>query len=509
MRKAIKRALVSVYDKDRIIEVGKALSEKGIEIISTGSTAMTLAAAGIKVIEVSNYTNTSEILDGRVKTLHPKLHSGILADQNNPEHLAAIKSLGIEPFDLIIINLYPFLETISSGATDQESIEHIDIGGPALLRGAAKNYSSVAVISNPNQYDELIVALNQGGFTLTERKKLATESFRTTAEYDIAIANWLGAGNEIPDWLANVWKLNEHLRYGENPHQRAAFYKSKFSTGVAIEQLHGKTMSFNNYIDADAAWRAVQDQHEPAAVIIKHTNPCGIAVAKNVSGAFEKAYACDPTSAYGAVVAVNQKVDSELINKLADKFIEVLVAPDYEQSALKTLMEKPQIRILKANLDKLEVLQIRQITGGLLLQEVDYVDAPGDNPENWQQVSGEKVSPELIEDLKFAWRAVRAIKSNGILLAKNGASVGIGMGQVNRVDAAKLAVIRAGNRASGSVAASDAYFPFADGLEILITVGISAIVQPGGSIRDEEVIAAAKSKNIPMFFTGVRHFAHA
>ena len=246
MRKAIKRALVSVYDKDRIIEVGKALSEKGIEIISTGSTAMTLAAAGIKVIEVSNYTNTSEILDGRVKTLHPKLHSGILADQNNPEHLAAIKSLGIEPFDLIIINLYPFLETISSGATDQESIEHIDIGGPALLRGAAKNYSSVAVISNPNQYDELIAALNQGGFTLTERKKLATESFRTTAEYDIAIANWLGAGNEIPDWLANVWKLNEHLRYGENPHQRAAFYKSKFSTGVAIEQLHGKTMSFNN-----------------------------------------------------------------------------------------------------------------------------------------------------------------------------------------------------------------------------------------------------------------------
>jgi len=509
MKKAIKRALVSVYDKDRIIEVGKALSEKGIEIISTGSTAMALAAAGIKVIEVSNYTNFPEILDGRVKTLHPKLHSGILADQNNPEHLAAIKSLGIEPIDLVIINLYPFMDTVASGATDEESIEQIDIGGPALLRSAAKNYSSVAVISNPKQYDELIAALNQGGFSLTERKKLATESFRATAEYDIAIANWLGTGNEIPDWLASVWKLNENLRYGENPHQKAAFYRSKFSTGVAIEQLHGKSMSFNNYIDADAAWRAVRDQLEPAAVIVKHTNPCGIAVDRKVSDAFEKAYECDPTSAYGAVVAVNQKVESQLVNKLADKFIEVLIAPDYEKSALKTLREKPQIRILKTNLDKPEALQIRQITGGLLLQEVDFVDEPGDYPENWQQVSGGKVSPELFEDLKFAWRAVRAIKSNGILLAKNGASVGIGMGQVNRVDAAKLAVIRAGNRASGSVAASDAFFPFADGLEILITVGISAIVQPGGSIRDEEVIAAAKSKNIPMFFTGVRHFAHA
>ena len=508
-RKVIKRALISVSDKSRLVEIGEALIEKNIEIIATDSTANALAAAGIKVTEISSYTGFPEIMGGRVKTLHPKIHSGILADQNNPEHIAAIKDLNIGTIDLLIVNLYPFQEKIMSGITYEECIEQIDIGGPTMLRAGAKNHESVAVISTPQQYDDLLRALNNGGFTLSERRELAIYSFRTTAEYEIAIANWFEKDTEFPNWFATSWRRKGNLRYGENPHQRAAIYSSPFPGIVSAEQLHGKEMSFNNYADADAAQRAVLDHSQPAVSIIKHVNPCAIATGNSISDAFAKAYSSDPISIFGSVIAANRKIDVVMAKALSEIFIEVLVAPGFDSDALEVLIKKPNIRILKSAVEKNEQMEARSLSGGLLLQQSDLVDAPGDLAQNWQQVSGDKVSDSVLADLQFAWRAIRAVKSNAILLAKDGASVGIGMGQVNRIDSAKLAVNRAGAQAKNSVAASDAFFPFADGLEILINAGIAAVVQPGGSIRDEEVIAAAKAKNLPMFFTGVRHFAHA
>jgi phosphoribosylaminoimidazolecarboxamide formyltransferase/IMP cyclohydrolase len=509
-RKSIRRALVSVYDKDRLLEIGNALSGAGVEILSTGSTAKTLQAAGIAVTEVSAYTGFPEIMGGRVKTLHPRVHSGILADQNNPEHVAAIKDLDIEPFDLVIINLYPFAATIASGADFAECIEQIDIGGPSMLRGAAKNHGSVAVICKTSQYEKLLSAIKAGGFTQSERKELALEVFRTTAEYDLAIANWLGQNDELPQWFGRIWHRENVLRYGENPHQSAAIYSGGPVGIVNAVQLHGKEMSFNNYTDAESAWRAVLDHRDPAVAIMKHANPCGIAVcAQGVAVAYQHAHECDPVSAYGGVVAANRKVDLAMATPLSDIFTEVLIAPDYDEDALELLMKKPSIRILKCAVPEIAPLELRPVSGGVLLQETDLIDAPGDSPSNWKQVSGTQVDEQTIKDLEFAWRSVRSVKSNAILLAKMTASVGIGMGQVNRVDSAKLAVDRAGERVKGSVAASDAFFPFADGLQILIDAGVVAIVQPGGSVRDEEVIAAAKKAGIAMFFTGVRHFAHA
>jgi len=509
-RKSIRRALVSVYDKDRLLEIGNVLSGAGVEILSTGSTAKTLQAAGIAVTEVSAYTGFPEIMGGRVKTLHPRVHSGILADQNNPEHVAAIKELDIEPFDLVIINLYPFAATIASGADFAECIEQIDIGGPSMLRGAAKNHGSVAVICKTSQYEKLLSAIKAGGFTQSERKELALEVFRTTAEYDLAIANWLGQNDELPEWFGRIWHRENVLRYGENPHQSAAIYSGGPVGIVNAVQLHGKEMSFNNYTDAESAWRAVLDHRDPAVAIMKHANPCGIAVcALGVAVAYQHAHECDPVSAFGGVVAANRKVDLAMATPLSDVFTEVLIAPDYDADALELLMKKPSIRILKCALPSVAPLELRPVSGGILVQETDLIDAPGDSPSNWKQVSGAKVNNQTMKDLEFAWRSVRSVKSNAILLAKMTASVGIGMGQVNRVDSAKLAVDRAGERVKGSVAASDAFFPFADGLEILINAGVVAIVQPGGSVRDEEVIAAAQKAGIAMFFTGVRHFSHA
>ena len=509
-RKSIRRALVSVYDKDCLLEIGNALSGAGVEILSTGSTAKTLQAAGIAVTEVSAYTGFPEIMGGRVKTLHPRVHSGILADQNNPEHVAAIKELDIEPFDLVIINLYPFAATIASGADFAECIEQIDIGGPSMLRGAAKNHGSVAVICKTSQYEKLLSAIKAGGFTQSERKELALEVFRTTAEYDLTIANWLGQNNELPEWFGRIWHRENVLRYGENPHQSAAIYSGGPVGIVNAVQLHGKEMSFNNYTDAESAWRAVLDHRDPAVAIMKHANPCGIAVcALGVAVAYQHAHECDPVSAFGGVVAANRKVDLAMATPLSDVFTEVLIAPDYDADALELLMKKPSIRILKCALPSVAPLEMRPVSGGILVQETDLIDAPGDSPSNWKQVSGAKVNSQTMKDLEFAWRSVRSVKSNAILLAKMTASVGIGMGQVNRVDSAKLAVDRAGERVKGSVAASDAFFPFADGLEILINAGVVAIVQPGGSVRDEEVIAAAQKAGVAMFFTGVRHFSHA
>ena len=512
MKKQIRRALVSVYDKDRLIELGKALSFAGVEILSTGSTAKNLADAGIAVTEVSAYTDFPEIMGGRVKTLHPRIHGGILADQNNPKHLAAIADLDIAPFDLVVINLYPFAATLASGANFEECIEQIDIGGPSMLRGAAKNHGSVAVICQTSQYDQLLDAIKSGGFTELERRQLALEVFRTTAEYDLAIANWLGnsAGQELPDWFGQIWHKENSLRYGENPHQAAAIYSGGAPGIVGAQQLHGKEMSFNNYTDAEAAWRAVLDHRDPAVAIMKHANPCGVAVCElGVAVAYQHAHECDPVSAFGGVVAANRTVDLAMAEPLSKIFTEVIIAPDYEADALELLMKKPSIRILKCGVTSINALELRPVSGGVLLQSTDLIDAEGDAPVRWKQVSGEAVDMQTMKDLEFAWRSVRSVKSNAILLAKSTASVGIGMGQVNRVDSARLAVSRAGDRVKGSVAASDAFFPFADGLQILIDAGVMAVVQPGGSVRDEEVIAAAQTAGIAMFFTGTRHFSHA
>ena len=512
-RKPIRRALVSVYDKTGLVELGQTLAASNIEILSTGSTAKTLAAAGIPVTAVEDYTGFPEIMGGRVKTLHPRIHGGILADQNNPEHVAAIASHDIAPFDLIVINLYPFSQTVASTEDFAECIEQIDIGGPSMLRGAAKNHGSVAVISGPHQYEQLKRALTEGGFTLDERKRLAMETFRATAEYDSAIATWFGEQLEAGDeWKSVIFNRLASLRYGENPHQSANVYAFANSSEIGIAQavqLHGKEMSFNNYTDADAAVRSAYDHVQPCVAIIKHANPCGIAIGENIESAYLKAHACDPVSAFGGVVATNRPVSLAMATSLSEVFTEVVIAPSYEPGAVEVLAKKPSIRILSLPHYATPVQERRPISGGLLLQNSDLMDAPGDSANNWRQVSGAPVSDTTLADLQFAWLAIRAVKSNAILLAKDGASVGVGMGQVNRVDSSRLAVSRAGDRAPGSVAASDAFFPFADGLQILIDAGVTAVVQPGGSVRDEEVIAAAQAGGIAMFFTGVRHFSHA
>jgi phosphoribosylaminoimidazolecarboxamide formyltransferase/IMP cyclohydrolase len=511
-RKVIRRALLSVYDKTGLVELGTALRKANVEILSTGSTAKALAEAGISVTEVSDYTGFPEIMGGRVKTLHPRIHSGILADQSNVAHLDQIAQLDIAPFDLVVVNLYPFAKTIASGASFAECIEQIDIGGPSMLRGAAKNHSSVAVICSPLQYEKLYEAIDAGGFTSEDRQELALKVFRATAEYDLSIANWLaGSDGELPDWFGAMWQKKNDLRYGENPHQRAAIYSNIGQTSglVGASQLHGKEMSFNNYIDADAAWRAAHDHTDPCVAIIKHANPCGIAIAETISLAHKKAHACDPVSAFGGVVAANREIDGAMAQALTHIFTEVVIAPSYEAGAIEILSNKPSIRILQCSSPQVATRELRPVSGGMLVQQSDLIDAPGDDPANWTLACGLVPSPEVLADLVFAWRSVRAVKSNAILLAKDGASVGIGMGQVNRVDSSKLAVDRAGNRVSGSVAASDAFFPFADGLEILLAAGVVAVVQPGGSVRDDEVIAAAREANISMYFTGVRHFSHA
>ena len=508
-KKKIKRALVSVYDKTGLVELGKSLHAAGVEILSTGSTAATLRDAGVAVIDVSTYTGFPEIMGGRVKTLHPRIHSGILADQNNPDHMKAIADLDISPFDLVVINLYPFAQTIASGASFAECIEQIDIGGPSMLRGAAKNHGSVAVVSDPSQYPLVEKALIEGGFSAEQRKRLALEVFRTTAEYDLAIATWLGASEELPEWFGEIYRREHSLRYGENPHQAAAIYRGPWDGIVGALQHHGKEMSFNNYTDADAAWRAALDHSAPCVAIIKHANPCGIAIAGDIATAYRAAHACDPVSAFGGVVAANRVISVAMATDLAAIFTEVVIAPGYEDGAIEILSAKPSIRILTCTSAKIAPVERRPISGGALLQQSDLIDAPGDLSAGWKQVSGSPVSQNVIADLEFAWRSIRAVKSNAILLAKDGAAIGIGMGQVNRVDSAKLAVDRAGNRVAGTVAASDAFFPFADGLEILIRAGVTAVVQPGGSVRDEEVIAAANAGGIAMFFTGTRHFSHA
>lgn len=504
--------MVSVYDKSGLVEFAHALHESGVEIVSTGSTAATIVKSGVPVIRVEELTGFPESLDGRVKTLHPVIHAGILADLRLASHQEQLHQLKIKPFDLVVVSLYPFVETVKSGASIDQCIEQIDIGGPSMIRGAAKNHHSVAVVSSTDQYPLIIQALKDGGTTIEERKQLALDAFRATASYDIAVASWLGSHSEkeIPEWIGNSFEKIRTLRYGENPHQSAGLYSEIGTTsGLAnATVLHGKEMSYNNYVDIEAAWRAAHDHTEPAVAIIKHTNPCGIAIGTSISDAYQKAHACDSVSAFGGVIAANQKVTREMALGVAEVFTEVIAAPDFDEEALDILRQKPSIRILKVDPARAQ-LELRHIDGGLLVQQFDRIDAPGDSADQWKLVAGAPLNPSELVDLEFAWRSVRAVKSNAILLAKDGASVGIGMGQVNRVDSARLALDRAGDRAKGSFAASDAFFPFADGVEILLAGGVRAIVQPGGSVRDEEVIAAVQKAGVTMYFTGVRHFAHA
>jgi phosphoribosylaminoimidazolecarboxamide formyltransferase/IMP cyclohydrolase len=519
---AIKRALVSVYDKTGLDELARGLHEAGVEIVSTGSTAARIRELGVPVTPVDEVTGFPEILGGRVKTLHPHVHAGLLADQNDAEHVRTIEELGIKPFQLLVVNLYPFEQTVAGGASQPEAIEQIDIGGPAMVRASAKNHGSLAVIVDPSRYPDVLAATRDGGFDLAARQRLAAQAFRHTASYDIAVASWLGnvvapddevdgVSSGFPGWVAAAWERAAVLRYGENPHQRAALYVTPGTeAGLAhAEQLHGKEMSYNNYVDADAAWRAAYDFTDPCVAIIKHANPCGIAVGADIAEAHRKAHACDPVSAYGGVIATNRAVSAAMAEQLGDIFTEVIVAPSFDDAALDQLTRKKNLRLLVAQPRPTGPgAEVRPVSGGLLMQSIDRIDAPGDDPANWTLVAGDGVDDATLADLAFGWRAVRAVKSNAILLAADGATVGVGMGQVNRVDSCKLAVARAGARARGSVAASDAFFPFADGLQVLTDAGVRAIVEPGGSIRDEDVVAAAKAAGVALYFTGTRHFAH-
>ncbi|MFF7747726.1 bifunctional phosphoribosylaminoimidazolecarboxamide formyltransferase/IMP cyclohydrolase [Streptomyces sp. NPDC007971] len=514
-KRPIRRALVSVYDKTGLEDLARGLHDAGVELVSTGSTAGRIAGAGVPVTKVEELTGFPECLDGRVKTLHPKVHAGILADLRLDSHREQLAELGVEPFDLVVVNLYPFRETVASGASDDECVEQIDIGGPSMVRAAAKNHPSVAVVTSPERYADVLAAVQAGGFDLATRGRLAAEAFQHTAAYDVAVASWFAASyapvdeSGFPDFLGATYERKNTLRYGENPHQDAALYVDGHGGLADAEQLHGKEMSYNNYTDTDAARRAAYDHDEPCVAIIKHANPCGIAVGADVAEAHRKAHACDPVSAYGGVIAVNRPVSKEMAEQVAEIFTEVIVAPDYEEGALEALAKKKNIRVLKAPNGPCNRLEAKQIDGGVLLQATDRLQADGDDPANWTLASGEALTGEELEDLAFAWKACRAVKSNAILLAKDGASVGVGMGQVNRVDSCKLAVERAGEeRARGSYAASDAFFPFPDGPEILIGAGVRAIVQPGGSIRDELVVEAAKKAGVTMYFTGTRHFFH-
>ena len=575
-RVPVRRALVSVYDKTGLVPLAQALADAGVEIVSTGSTAATIAAAGLVVTPVEEITGFPECLEGRVKTLHPAVHAGILADRRKPDHLDQLQTLGVTPVDLVVVNLYPFTDTVASGAAFDACVEQIDIGGPAMVRAAAKNHPAVAVVTSPAGYDAVAAAVREGGFTLAARRRLAAEAFAHTAAYDAAVSTWLagqveadGAVNTAdaadvtdsgepaapPAYVGVGYERLTSLRYGENPHQRAAVYRTAGASGgvAGARQLHGKAMSYNNYTDTDAAVRAAYDHGQAVTVaVVKHANPCGIAVsaAGDVAEAHRKAHACDPVSAYGGVIATNATVTAEMARQIKPIFTEVVAAPAFDDEAVEILSTKKNLRLLVVEAPQREGYEIKQVSGGAVIQERDVLSADGDDPATWTLAAGPVADGALLAELAFAWRSVRAVRSNAVLLAHDGATVGVGMGQVNRVDSCKLAVERANTlgarstgdaavngtqkekgavggadasevlgdssgdaaaapeRARGAVAASDAFFPFADGLQVLIDAGVRAVVQPGGSIRDQEVIDAAQAAGVTMYLTGTRHFAH-
>ena len=589
-RVPVERALISVYDKTGLLDLAAALAGAGVEIVSTGSTAAAIASAGIAVTPVERVTGFPECLEGRVKTLHPAVHAGILADRRKPDHLERIEALGIAPIDLVVVNLYPFTDTVASGAPFDACVEQIDIGGPAMVRAAAKNHPTVAVVTSPEEYDGVAAAVREGGFTLAARRALAAAAFAHTAAYDAAVATWLAAQIEAdgavkeaaakdgaaeeraakdgagrvadaarpaapPAYVGVGYERLAALRYGENPHQRAAVYALPGSGGgvANARQIHGKAMSYNNYTDTDAALRAAYDHDGVAVAVVKHANPCGIAVsaAGDVAEAHRRAHACDPVSAYGGVIAANAPVTADMARQIKPIFTEVVAAPAFEEEAVQILSAKKNLRLLVVEPPAREGYEIKQVSGGAVIQERDTYQAGDADPATWRLVAGEAADAAMLADLSFAWRTIRSVRSNAILLARDGATVGVGMGQVNRVDSCRLAVERANTlglrstgdaaggrrkqedrsggaergavggadatevlaaappeRARGAVAASDAFFPFADGLQVLIDAGVRAVVQPGGSIRDGEVIEAAKAAGVTMYLTGARHFAH-
>jgi phosphoribosylaminoimidazolecarboxamide formyltransferase/IMP cyclohydrolase len=515
-RIAVKRALISVSDKTDLLGLGHGLYQYGVEIISTGGTARTLRDAGIPVIDVEQVTGFPEILGGRVKSMHPLIAGGMLADPSDPVHATELKQHNITPIQLVICNLYPFKKTVDSGADADECVENIDIGGPTMLRAAAKNFGAVAVVTNPELYADVLESVFMGGFTLAQRTRLMVQAFQHTAEYDIAVATWAGqeltpedSDDGFPTWRADVHVLADVLGYGENPHQKAARYVTlDASGGIAnARKLGGKPMSRNNNWDSNAAWRAVSSFTDTAVVIIKHATPCGIALGANVAEAHRKANACDPISAFGGVIAANRPVSVEMAKQVVKIFTEVLIAPGYEDGALEILATKPNLRVLEVTASPTGLLEFQPIDGGLLVQTPD-IKQPGDDPRNWTLVAGKPVDEVLFPELGFAWDAVHWVKSNGILLAADGSSVGIGTGQPNRVDSCRDAVRRAGREARGSFAASDAFFPYDDGPQVLIDAGVAAIIEPGGSNKDDETIALCQKYSVALYFTGVRHFLH-
>ncbi|RPF50030.1 bifunctional phosphoribosylaminoimidazolecarboxamide formyltransferase/IMP cyclohydrolase [Aquisalibacillus elongatus] len=507
-----KRALLSVSDKTGLLELAKAFVDHGIELISTGGTKKVLEEAGVPVTSISEVTNFPEILDGRVKTLHPNVHGGLLAKRNNEQHQAELNELDIQPIDYVVVNLYPFKETIAKeDVLFDEAIENIDIGGPTMLRSAAKNHQDVTVIVDPNDYSKVIEALEEGVPSLELKRDLAAKVFRHTAHYDALVAEYLTEQTDeaYPETKTVTYELKQTLRYGENPHQEAAFYKKPFASASSIteaRQLHGKELSYNNIQDADAALTIVKDFKQPAAVAVKHMNPCGVGVGQNILEAYERAYEGDPVSIFGGIVAVNRPVDQTLAEALSSIFLEIIIAPSYTEDALNQLTKKKNIRLLEMPIYLNEPEeQLKTVSGGVLIQDEDrHLLLESD----LEVVTEREPTDEEWSDLKFAWNVIKHVKSNAIVLAKGEQSIGVGAGQMNRVGAAKIAIEQASDHAHGAIMASDAFFPMPDTVEVAHQAGVRAIIQPGGSIRDEDSIQKCNEYGITMVLTGARHFKH-
>jgi len=509
----VRRALVSVYDKTGLAELAAGLAQAGAAIVSTGSTAQAIRDAGVAVTDVSEVTGFPEIMDGRVKTLHPAVHAGILADRSKDTHLAALDEHGIAGIDLVVVNLYPFRETIADpDVTPERAIEMIDIGGPTMVRAAAKNHAHVAVVVQPEDYAAVLAEVGErGGVTAATRRRLAAKAFAHTAAYDADVASWFARerSERFPERLTTRFHLAQTLRYGENPHQQAAYYVEAgqpWGLGSAT-QLHGKELSYNNLLDTDAAWGMAADFAEPCVAIIKHTNPAGLAVAASLAEAYPLALAGDPVSAFGGIVAVNRAMDAATARQVVEVFTEVVVAPGYDEEALEVLRGKANLRILEVTRPRppQDALSLRSVSGGLLVQDVD---AAAEDPASWTVATRAEPDDATLAELAFAWKVCKHVKSNGIVLTKDRAAVGVGAGQMSRVDSVRIAVDKSDGRSKGAVLASDAFFPFPDGPRAAIEAGVVAIVQPGGSVRDEEVVAVCDEAGIPMVLTGTRHFRH-
>ncbi len=524
MKRPITRALLSVSDKAGLADFARALAAHGVELLSTGGTAKLLRDAGLAVIDVGDYTGFPEMLDGRVKTLHPKVHGGILANRLLPEHMRAVEAAGIPLIDLVVVNLYPFRETVArAGCTLEDAIENIDIGGPTMVRAAAKNWEGVAIVVDPRDYGRLAdeLAANAGTLSRETRFALARKAFAHTAAYDAAVANYLtareldGATRAFPDTLTLQWHKREDMRYGENPHQQAAFYVDEAPAPGTLARYHqhqGKPLSYNNIADADAAWECVRSFERTCCVIVKHANPSGVALGETALSAYERAFATDPTSAFGGIIAFNATVDAATAEAVSRQFLEVLIAPSYTAEALDLLAKKPNVRVLSAQLLPLHAsanrLELKRVGGGLLVQDPDVARL---DPAALRVVTKQAPTQAQLDDLAFVWQVAQFVKSNAIVFARDGATLAIGAGQMSRLDSARIARIKAeaaGLSLSGSVAASDAFFPFRDGLDVLADAGAVAVIQPGGSMRDEEVFAAADERGVAMVVTGVRHFRH-